>query len=311
MVDRSRHTPPPTAEAKRAEWASKTPLVSVGMPLFNAAPWLEGAVRSLLDQTLTDFELIVCDNASTDDSFAICQRLAAQDARIRCYRHPCNIGANRNYQSTLDFAAGKYFKWASSSDICAPTFLADCVAELDAHPEFVLATGRTVLFAETIDDGQAYGDDFGLLSDDPKARYEQLFTLMRLNNVFNGVARTAALKAVGPLRTFAAADNAMMAELALRGKFLLLDKPLFYRRMTPETATKLKSVAAAQAHIEPSAKGPLRWQAWRFHLALLRAAMRSVPFGATWFRVVGYAVRQLVWARRDLAGDVQQAVRRV
>ena len=138
------------------------PLVSIGMPLYNSARGVEQAIGSILGQTLQDFELIVADNASTDDSFAICQRLAAQDARIRLYRNDSNIGANRNYALVLKLATGRYFKWVTSSDFCAPTFLADCVAVLDQSPDTVLATGRTVLFTETPTDGNVYEHDFGL-----------------------------------------------------------------------------------------------------------------------------------------------------
>src|SRR5690242_10526164 len=76
---------------------ASTPLVSVGMPLFNSAPWVEEAVESILRQSLCDFELIIVDNASTDNSWEICQRLARQDRRIRLFRNEHNIGANRNY----------------------------------------------------------------------------------------------------------------------------------------------------------------------------------------------------------------------
>jgi len=290
---------------------ARTPMVSIGMPLYNAAPWLEGTIRSVLAQTLSDFELILCDNASTDGSKAICERLAAEDPRIRYHRHERNIGANRNYQSTLDLAVGRYFKWASSSDLCAPTLLADCVAALESRPDAVLALGRTALFSESMDDGRLYGNDIALLSDDPKERFVELFSRMQLNNAFNGLIRREAIRAVMPLATFEAADIVLMAELALRGKFLLLDKPHFYRRMTPETATKLKSIQEAQRHMEPAAKKPLLWQNWRFYFQLLRAAMNSTRFGTERFRVLGYAMRQAIWARRELVDDVIQAVRRV
>lgn len=268
-------------------------------------------MRSILGQTLQDLELILCDNASTDDSAAICRRLAAEDRRVRYHRHDFNIGANRNYQAVLDRATGKYFKWASSSDLCASSLLAECVALLESQPDAVLATGRTVLFTQTMEDGSICDDDFALLSDDGKDRYATLLTSMKLNNAFNGVMRTAALKTIAPLGTFEGADTAMMAELALRGKFLLLDKPLIYRRMSLQTATKLQSVQEKHQHMEPTAKQPLLWQAWQFHLNLLRGAMRSAPWGRAWVRTVGYALRKFVWARYDLVGDVRQAIRRI
>jgi glycosyltransferase involved in cell wall biosynthesis len=288
-----------------------TPLVSVGVPVYNAARWLPATLNSILRQTLTDFELILCDNASTDESFDICRSFAERDPRVRCYRNDRNIGANRNYRLALAYAKGRYFKWWSSSDLCSPTFLADCVAALQVNPDLALVSGRTVLFADTPEDGQPYGADFELLSDDASERYARLFAIMKLNNALNGVMRTADIKSVAPLGTFKCADSVMMAELALLGKFKLLDQPRFYRRMTVETATKLKNELAINQHMEPSTQQPLLWQSWLLHVALLRAAVRSAPAGGTWFRAVGRALRQAAWARGLLARDVWQAVRRL
>ncbi|HTE40847.1 MAG TPA: glycosyltransferase family A protein [Steroidobacteraceae bacterium] len=281
------------------------------MPLYNSAPWIESAVRSILAQTLTDLELILCDNASEDASREICERLAAEDARIRYRRHDRNIGANRNYRSTLEYATGKYFKWMSSSDLYGPTFLADCVAELESKPDVVLAIGNTVLFADVAEDGKIYDGDFALPSADAKERFAKLLTSLQLNNVFNGVMRTSVIRSIGPLGTFGMADVVLMAELALRGKFLLLDKPHFYRRMTPDTATKLKSAQEIQQHLEPKVAQPLLWQAWIFYSALLGAALRSTRFGAERLRVLSYVLRQMIWDRRKLLGDVAQALGRV
>jgi glycosyltransferase involved in cell wall biosynthesis len=93
------------------------PTVTVGMPAYNAAPWIGASIESILGQSFRDFELVISDNASTDATFAICQRYASADARVRVIANPHNIGANRNYVAVLRASRGRYFKWASSNDL--------------------------------------------------------------------------------------------------------------------------------------------------------------------------------------------------
>ena len=66
--------PPPVAAA---------PLISVIMPVYNAARYVREAVQSILDQSFTDFELIIIDDGSSDDSLSILKEFAARDRRIR------------------------------------------------------------------------------------------------------------------------------------------------------------------------------------------------------------------------------------
>ena len=77
------------------------PKVSIGVPVYNGQRYLEHALSGLVDQTFTDFELIICDNASTDNTAKICEGFAARDSRIQYHRNPKNIGANPNFNRTL------------------------------------------------------------------------------------------------------------------------------------------------------------------------------------------------------------------
>jgi glycosyltransferase involved in cell wall biosynthesis len=290
--------------------STPVPAVSVGMPVYNSAEWIEEAVRSILDQSFDDLELIISDNASTDDTFAICERLARTDRRIRLLRNARNLGANRNYLAVLHAARGAYFKWASSNDVCAPTFIEKCVAALKRDRDAVLACPRTWLMEEGTATAQPYDRDIEITSPDPAARFMAVLKTMALNNLFNGVVCRSALGEVATLGSHMCADVALMAELALKGKFLLVDERLFYRRMTARAATKFKSAREVEQHLVPQARKPLQWQHWRFHLALLRGAVRSAPVGRSWFDATGYALRALLWSRHELAGDVRRAMQR-
>lgn len=286
------------------------PAVSVGMPVYNSSEWIERAVASILGQSHRDLELIISDNASTDGTLAICERLAHSDPRIRLLRNPRNLGANRNYLAVLHAARGTYFKWASSNDICAPAFIEKCVAALARDPQAVLACPRSWLFEDSIESARPYDSDIEVTSSDPAVRFVTLLNAMALNNVFNGLIRRSVLEQIATMGSHMSADVALVAELALKGKFVIVEERLFYRHMSAQTATKLKSAREVDQHFVPHARKPLQWQHWRFHLALLRAAVRSAPAGRSWLDATSYALRAMLWSRRDLARDIRKAMQR-
>jgi len=69
------------------------PRVSVGLAAYNGERYLDEAIRGFLAQTFTDFELIICDNASNDRTEEICRAEAARDSRIRYYRKRTEHGS--------------------------------------------------------------------------------------------------------------------------------------------------------------------------------------------------------------------------
>jgi cellulose synthase/poly-beta-1,6-N-acetylglucosamine synthase-like glycosyltransferase len=87
MIDENPAPPPGSAEIATA------PRVSIGLPVYNGERFLAGAIASILAQTYTAFELIICDNASTDRTGEICRDFASKDPRVRYHRQPRNFGA--------------------------------------------------------------------------------------------------------------------------------------------------------------------------------------------------------------------------
>ena len=94
----------------------KIPKLSIGLPVYNGERHLRRAIDSHLAQSFTDFELIICDNASTDRTEEICRYYASMDERVRYYRHATNTGAVWNFNHCFEIARGKYFKWSSHDD---------------------------------------------------------------------------------------------------------------------------------------------------------------------------------------------------
>ena len=112
---------------------SGRPKVSVCIPTYNRANILPYAVESVLSQTYTNFELIICDDASTDGTAEAVSRWS--DSRIRYIQHPQNIQRSRNMRSGYDAAKGEYFVKFDDDDALTPTFLEKAVAVLDARPD--------------------------------------------------------------------------------------------------------------------------------------------------------------------------------
>lgn len=108
--------------------------VSILLPVYNGERFLAQAIESALAQTLTSFELLICDDASTDSSPSIIQKYAAADPRIKTWRNDANKGLFANYNECLTRATGEFIKPFAQDDLLEPTMLAETCAVLDADP---------------------------------------------------------------------------------------------------------------------------------------------------------------------------------
>lgn len=110
---------------------SQMPKVSILIPVFNRKDYIAECIQSALDQTFTDFEVVVVDNVSTDGTWEICQRFAANDSRVRIFRNESNIGPVRNWKRCAEEAKGEFSKILFSDDCLEPNCLSEMVPKLD------------------------------------------------------------------------------------------------------------------------------------------------------------------------------------
>jgi glycosyltransferase involved in cell wall biosynthesis len=274
------------------------PRLSIGMPVYNGAKWIAESIGHLLNQSFSDFELIISDNASTDETERICRSLAARDSRIRYFRHATNIGVFQNYDRVFELSSAGYFKWASCNDVCLDGFLEQCVGVLDARPDVVLAYPKAILIVAPPGEAeyaQEYEDNLNLEQDRPSDRFREYLNRERLNNVMNGVMRSAALRETALNRPLPGSDISMIAELALRGKFVEIPDRLFVRRMTPETSILLMDQSAAR----PVGYGgrPDNLQRLKLHSHRFVTALNAPVGIAEKLRVWMYLLRRVAWLR--------------
>lgn len=122
--------------------AMKSPLVTVGIPLYNHASYIKEAIGSALTQEGIDLEVIVVDDASNDQSAAIAEAVSSQDARVRVIRNSFNRGPSLTFDTILREARGKYICPLPSDDAFVEGKLAKQVALMESFPELALvATG--------------------------------------------------------------------------------------------------------------------------------------------------------------------------
>ncbi len=209
------------------------PTVSVGLPVFNGENYLAEAVESILGQTFEDFELIICDNASTDRTEEIARRFAALDNRVRYHRNATNIGGARNQKLAVDLSRGRYVRLAAHDDLIAPTFLEECVRELENRPDAIICFSGTIVIDEDGNQVSTYQSTRGC-ADRPSKRFAELAFRVHNCDAIYGVMRTDVLRRAKPLSNYIDADKVFLSGLAMQGPFHALDRPLFYKRFHPK-----------------------------------------------------------------------------
>ena len=118
--------------------STATPPLSVVMPVRNAAPYLDESIASILNQTFTDFEFVILDDASTDASAAIVRRWAARDNRIRLVQSPTPLGAAGSADRVVREARAPICARMDADDISDPRRLKAELDVLEAQPQVSL-----------------------------------------------------------------------------------------------------------------------------------------------------------------------------
>jgi nucleoside-diphosphate-sugar epimerase/glycosyltransferase involved in cell wall biosynthesis len=216
---------------RRPAGNGERPRLSIGLPVFNGAATLESTVRSLLEQSYGDFELLISDNASTDDTGRIAREFAAADSRVRYLRNPSNLGLAANFNRVFSLTKGELFKWATSDDLCLPDYLSACIEVLDAHPDVVLAYGK----ASFIDaEGRTLpltDPGYHLPQESPADRFRSVMTSEGWVNSLVGVIRRDAIVRTRLLPNYHGGDHVLLGELSLLGKFVEVPEVLYLRRI--------------------------------------------------------------------------------
>lgn len=134
-------------------------LVTVTMSAFSNAKTIENAIKSVLKQTHTQWELIIIDDASSDGTFDILQKYSLQDSRVKVYRNEINRGTYWNRNRAILFGQGEFISNLDGDDTYHPEKLkvqiesikncAACLCHYDRGNKNIKVGSNTILFKRT------------------------------------------------------------------------------------------------------------------------------------------------------------------
>ena len=125
-------------------------LISIIMGLYNCAATLQDAIDSIISQTVTDWELIMCDDGSSDNTHKIALEYANKyPSKIVVLQNPKNLGLNATLNRCLEFARGSFIARMDADDICSSERLAEELAVLYAEPNIAIVSTDMAFFDET------------------------------------------------------------------------------------------------------------------------------------------------------------------
>jgi len=206
------------------------PAISLGCPVYNSDETrLRRSLDSVLAQTFTDLEVIICDNSPGSQCAAICQEYAKKDPRVRYYANDFNLGASMNFWRTLHIAQGKYYKWVADDDMMHPTYLARCYEVMEKDDSIALCYTHV---KSVTPDGQEREDVGGriiAMQDDPVDRFLSVLDFSWSAHGFYGLFRKEHLFRIHPVsdECIRLADILMLAETSLFGKIEQIPEDLF------------------------------------------------------------------------------------
>jgi glycosyltransferase involved in cell wall biosynthesis len=225
--------------------APHLPLVSLCLPAYNHAPYVEEALRSLMAQTYPNLEILVLNNGSDDATGDICDAVARDDARVKVtHRTPSN--GPTSHSQLLRMAAGDYICLHSADDVFFADKTTRQLAYLQANPHLVAA----FTWAKIIDEhGEALGGPIALFNT-PYTSQQLCATLLNGNVLClpSVMMPRAVVQQMGGLDTSLEflGDYDYWLRLLKLGDIGILPEQLLGYRVHPRSSVRLHSLAMQQ-----------------------------------------------------------------
>src|SRR5437867_1685612 len=289
-----------------------SPIVTIGLPVYNSERYLEQSLQSLLTQTYPGFLLIISDNASTDGTPAICRKYADTDSRITYFRNETNIGNPRNFNRVAELTTTKYLKWSTADDFWKPNFLALALEVMERDSTIALCYPQAMIVDATGGNATPYDDVLDLVQEDPADRFLTLVQTIGLAHQHLGLIRMSHLRRTHLLGSHVGSDINLLAELTLYGKFVELPQQLYFRRIHKDSGSWKrgdKEHEARRYHAAGRRGAPM--SKWPRHLFFFRAVASSPLSLKSKLRIYRTLLRGMMWDRRGLIDEVVDRARTI
>lgn len=127
-----------------------TPLVSVALCTYNGAQYLQRQLDTILQQTCTNMELIIVDDASTDNTLSLLQSCAAKDKRVKLFSNETNLGFNQNFQKAIMLCAGEWIAIADQDDVWHTNKIEKMIRQWNHHSVLLHCSSQKFTSEQTI-----------------------------------------------------------------------------------------------------------------------------------------------------------------
>ena len=98
-------------------------MISIAMATYNGDKYIKEQIDSILNQTIQDFEIVICDDCSTDGTVRILHEYAKNDKRFHIYQNEDNLGFKKNFEKAITLCQGEYIALSDQDDIWMPNHL--------------------------------------------------------------------------------------------------------------------------------------------------------------------------------------------
>lgn len=133
-------------------------MISIVITAYNVEAYIAQAMRSALEQTHEDLEVIVVLDKPTDGTEALVRGIATTDARVRVIENETNVGAGLSRRRGIKEAKGEYILLLDGDDFLRPTFIADLYAKAEETGADIVSGGIEILHEDGVRDITLYGD---------------------------------------------------------------------------------------------------------------------------------------------------------
>ncbi|MBD0300672.1 MAG: glycosyltransferase [Tolypothrix sp. T3-bin4] len=210
------------------------PLISVIIPVYNGEITIQETIESVLNQTFTDFELIVIDDGSQDSTLQIVSTI--QDPRIKVFSQP-NAGVSTSRNRGLSHATGEFISFIDADDLWTPDKLETQLKALQENPKAAVAYSWT----DYIDESSQPLQGSGYMSVNGDV-YAKLLLIDFIGSGSNPLIRRYALTEVGGFdqSMTPSEDRDLWLRLAARYHFVAVPSPqILYRQSANSASTNI------------------------------------------------------------------------
>ncbi len=223
---------------------SQNPLVSIGLPVFNGlqkkneySTDISKTLKSILNQTYQNIEVIISDNCSTDDTANIIKEIIANDKRVKFFQQIKPLGPGENFTFVLNKAKGKYFKWNCHDDFISENFIEENLKFLEENKNFIFCSSPSCYDFEYQEKRNIVKFDFESSLFRRIRQFHQIRSKC-LSMVYGLIKKEYLLKTTEFTKDYLAIDWIVVLELLFQGKFKTIDEGLIVIGSSGRSADK-------------------------------------------------------------------------